>query len=213
MTGLRLSRALLAAVSSAVLATGLSACGSSGGSDDASVTSTTLRVVDPLELTLLESRIIDVVPQGFALVPDDDGETGPTDLVKAVADQGGGADVREFFVANRFSVGYQRMWSNPIQDQLLLFLYQFESGQGAQAQLDVIESSIRSNAGRTPLRSFSPGVPGSVGIENADPAGPVVAVLFSKGPYWVMMRLSGPDTALLRTQLTNMAQEQYDRLP
>lgn len=203
---LRLAGALVAV---AVLATG---CGRGG--DDATAATTTLPdVSDGLPLTQLENLLISRVPEGFSMVPDERGETGPTDLATAVRHQGGTPSVRTFFEDNQFTGGYQRLWTNANRHELVVFLYQYASPGGAQAQAEEIERSIRANEDSSRLRSFVPDVPGGVGLLAPQGNLWIAAVLFAKGHYWGMVRLSATDVDGARAQATTVARDQYQRLP
>lgn len=207
-------RARAVRLAGAIVAVAVLAAGCGRGGDDASAATTTLPdVSDGLPLTQLEHLLITRVPEGFSMVPDERGETGPTDLAAAVRHQGGTPSVRTFFEENQFTGGYQRLWTNATRHELVVFLYQYASAGGAQAQSREIERSIRANEDSSRLRSFVPDVPGGVGLLAPQGNLWIAAVLFSKGHYWGMVRLAAPDVDGARAQATTLARDQYQRLP
>src|SRR5687768_7539691 len=70
------------------------------------------------------------VPDGYMLQPDEMGDTGPSDLEKAVRDDGED-DARDVLTRTRFVRGYQRMWSRSEDDEIIAYVYQFADHAGA----------------------------------------------------------------------------------
>lgn len=208
-------RRVLVAVASALLLAGLTgACRSSAGGrggGGAPVTTTT-QVADGVELVLLRHLMVDKVPAGFTVMPDAVRDTGPSDLEKAVRDQGGEDADRDFLVRNGFLVGYQRLWRDQESTELLVFVYKFATFGGARAEAEAIASGLLSSAGD--LVPFQPaGIPGATGLETARTANRGVVVMFAKGGYWAMVQLVGDDSAMARAKAIGIARDQYDRLP
>jgi hypothetical protein len=83
---------------------------------------------DPTEL---ESLMVSDVA-GFEQQTDDVGDTGPSDLAKAISDDGED-DAEQFLTDGGFRRGYQRLWSNDADEQVLVFLYEFCDSAGAAA--------------------------------------------------------------------------------
>jgi hypothetical protein len=191
---------------------GAGACGR-GGSERTTATTTTLRIPDRIELSVFEQLVVDRVPTGFSVQPDDVGDTGPSDLAKAVRDQGGTSQDREFLVRNGFVRGYQRLWADADDNELIVFLYEFEDASGARAQADAVASELQTTSDVALTRFQPEGIPGAVGLESVDPDLPGVIVIFTKSGYWGMVRLLRPETDLARAQAVTVARDQYERLP
>lgn len=203
-------RAVLLALA---VALGGTAC-SSGGDEGAAATTLPPRLPDRLELSVVERLVVERVPPGFLLMPDDVRDTGPSDLAKAIRDQGGSPEDRDFLVDAGFSLGYQRFWLHEDDSELLVFLYEFASAEGAAAQLRQIETAIRNAAQRSRITAFrTTGIPDGVGLEASDSTEPAVAVLFTRGGFWSMVRLQGRDLETVRSQALSVAREQYSLLP
>ena len=79
---------------------------------------------DDADATELEALITDDVPTGFEQQPDAVGDTGPSDLAKAIRDDGND-DAEQVLTDLRFRRGYQRLWQTEDGDQLIVFLYEF----------------------------------------------------------------------------------------
>lgn len=204
-------RRLAATVAAAAMLLGGAACGGSAGSE--ATPTTRAGTSDGLALAQIERLLISRVPPGFVVAPEATTDTGPTDLATAVRHQGGTAEIRTFFEENGFNGGYQRLWVDPANHELLVFLYQYSSSEGAKAQSRQIEESIRANEDAATLRTFFPDTPGSIGLLAPQRNVWIAAVLFAKGDYWAMIRLAGPDGDAVRTQAAELAQAQWDRLP
>jgi hypothetical protein len=58
------------------------------------------------------------------------GDTGPSDLAKAISDDGE-ADAEQFLTDGRFRRGYQRLWSNAADERVVVFVYEFCDVAGA----------------------------------------------------------------------------------
>lgn len=100
--------------------------------DDAEAT-TTSRVVaceaGDLDPRTLAPMIVEEV-EGFTQEADDVGETGPSDLAKAILDDGE-RDAERVLNETGFRGGYQRLWSNEAGDEVILFVYEFCKEDGA----------------------------------------------------------------------------------
>ena len=97
-------------------------------------TTTTTRVVacvaGDLDPRQLAPSMIEDVPD-FAREPDDVGNTGPSDLGKAILDDGA-PDAERVLNETGFRAGYQRLWTNATGDELAVFVYQFCKEDGAR---------------------------------------------------------------------------------
>jgi hypothetical protein len=78
----------------------------------------------------LEALLITDPPAGYRRQPDSVGDTGPSDIAKAIRDDDE-ADAKQSLIAEGFVRGYQRMWATASGDQIVVFLYQFASAAGA----------------------------------------------------------------------------------
>lgn len=130
----------IAWVALAVLLIAVGCANESDDSDSASTTaaetaSTATDVVcepDDLDAAELEALTVDDVPDGFERQPDDVGDTGPSDLAKAISDDGH-EDAEEVITELGFRRGYQWLWepSEP-GEQLVSFVYEFCDEDGAR---------------------------------------------------------------------------------
>jgi len=68
---------------------------------------------------------------GFRRSPDEVGDTGPSDLAKAIRDDGQ-PDAEAVLEGTGFRRGYQRLWANDADEELVLFLYEFCKADGAE---------------------------------------------------------------------------------
>jgi negative regulator of genetic competence, sporulation and motility len=124
------------------------------------------------------------VPDGYMLQPDEVGDTGPSDLEKAVRDDGED-DARDVLTRTRFVRGYQRQWSRSEDDEIVSYVYQFADHAGA------VEYTNRLTA---------------------DPNFATSSVTFVKGPYSVQVVVNGSTPTGLETLVSALAEEQYSRL-
>ncbi len=80
--------------------------------------------------------IITEVPSEFKVMDDVYGDTGPSDLDKAVRDDSPDADekTRQLFVDEGFIHGYQRLWqTSDDNQQIIVFIYEFKTAEGAKS--------------------------------------------------------------------------------
>ena len=146
------------------------------------------------------------VPAGYAQQPDGVGDTGPSDLNKAVHDDGN-SDARQVLTADGFVAGYQRFWARNANDQIMDFVYQFDRPQGALSYMARSENEA-STAGARAIAVN--GVPGAYAYAIAGNQGPVVVILLPRAGYLAQIVIHGADaTVVLGNQL---AQEQYQLL-
>lgn len=197
----------------AVLATiTLAACSGGGqGSADGRIdpNGTASSVAESMED--LEEALDLAVPDGFERQPDSVGDTGPSDLEKAIRDDGGD-DAGDILTKSRFVRGYQRMWIRS-GDEIVSYVYQFADTAGA------VEYTNRLNTGRlAPTEGVSispfrvPNISGAVGVNTSEPTLASSSVTFVKGPYSVEIMVSGSTPTGLESLVTALAEEQYSRL-
>jgi hypothetical protein len=206
----------------ALLAAGV-ACG--GGGDHKSVaeakivttttlapTTTTTAPKLPASFDDLSRLIITAVPAGYTIQPNEVGDTGPSDLAKAVRDDGGN-DARSVLTKDGFVRGYQRLWNKTDNDQVIAFLYQFNDHAGAldYAQRGIAEVA-KGDKGVTVAPFDVPGIEGAVGLTGHDPTFSSSVVNFVKGPYAVQLVVNDPTPAGQVDLVRSLATDQSGRL-
>src|SRR5207253_2023084 len=110
----------------------------------------------------LESRLISAVPAGFKQEADNVGDTGPSNLEKAAADDGE-TDAKDVLTRDGFVAGYQRLWTSGAgqDNQIVDFLYQFKTAGGAS---DYLQRQVASAKSDGDTKEFTvDGIPGAVG--------------------------------------------------
>lgn len=156
----------------------------------------------------LEARLVSEVPEGYERQPDSVGDTGPSDLEKAIRDDTE-PDARDVLTDARFVAGYQRLWAKGEDANIITFLYQFEGPAGAAAYMERTLSGITdADEKATPFEV--PGVPGGRGLRAADDEGAGAVIVFTRGPYLGQIVVAGPDA--LTSVPADLARRQYDRL-
>jgi hypothetical protein len=125
--------------------------GALAGADEVTTTSqpstTTTRMVacvaGDLDPRSLAPVVVEEVP-GFSRETDDVGNTGPSDLAKAIRDDGE-RDAERVLNETGFRAGYQRLWTNEAGDELVLFVYEFCRDDGAERYasrtIDIFEAA------------------------------------------------------------------------
>ena len=129
----------------------------------------------------LEARLITEVPDGFEQQADDVGDTGPSDLDKAVRDDGT-PDARKELAAEGFVRGYQRLWLSPKEQQIIVFLYQFETPEGAAAAAKRSLGMFGGPGEETQTFTVD-GIPGAEGRAGSGPQAGGSVVLFTSASY------------------------------
>jgi hypothetical protein len=160
------------------------------------------------ETRALEDRLITDVPPGYIQQLDGLGDTGPSDLEKAIRDDGG-EDARTALVADGFVAGYQRFWARGEEAQIIEFLYEFRAPGGAQHYLSrVIDGALDPDSG---LTAFDvPGVPGARGFRGSPEGQEVAAAYFTRGPFNVQVLVIGGDAS--GSLVVELARQQYGLL-
>ena len=164
----------------------------------------------------LAAQIITSVPAGFVLQPDHVGNTGPSNLAKAVKDDGT-AGAKEALTTEGFVRGYQRLWSGPAQAQIIVFLYQFASSGGARQ--DFVRGTKQFSGTPPPsihVNKFSTALPTaqSLGIAGTGQgnSGAAAVIYFTTGVYNVQINCIGPTLPGLQARVTALAADQLSRL-
>jgi hypothetical protein len=151
-------------------------------------------------------------PEGYLLQPDQVGDTGPSDIVKASRDDGG-EDAADFLARTGFLRGYQRMWSRSASDDFVVYLYQFGDNAGAVEYTNRLTASATTPTSGVTIERFDvPAISGAVGVNASDPTFATSSVSFVKGPYSVQIEVNGKTLTGLQPLASALAEEQYSRL-
>jgi hypothetical protein len=146
------------------------------------------------------------------LQPDQVGDTGPSDLEKAIDDDGED-DARDVLTRTHFLRGYQRMWSRSEDDEMIAYVYQFADHAGAVEYTNRLTADAGAQTPGVSIGAFTvPGIDGAVGVNGSDPTFATSSVTFVKGPYSVQMVVNGATPTGLQSLATALAEEQHSRL-
>jgi hypothetical protein len=211
----------LSAAFAALAALALAACSVGGGGKpapaaqqgvEATTTSTTVAVKAARTMDELGKMLDLTVPEGYTVLADNVDDTGPSDLEKAVSDDGGD-DASDVLTGDHFVRGYQREWTLDENDQIIAYVYQFADATGAADYTRRVTEDSEGPADNGAMGRFSvPGIDGAVGVNGSDPNFAASTVTFAKGPYSVQVVVNGAKQAGLESLATSIAEEQYDRL-
>jgi hypothetical protein len=159
------------------------------------------------------SQALDInVPSGYTRQPDSVDDTGPSDLDKAVADDGED-DARDVLTRDRFVRGYQREWARSENDQIVSYVYQFADNAGAVDYTKRVTADAGAQTAGVSITTFTvPGIAGAIGVNGSDPSFATATVTFVKGPYSAQVVVNGTSAAGLQSLVTSLAEEQYSRL-
>jgi hypothetical protein len=195
-----------------VLAATLTACSSSSSPQ---TTPTSIANGAPTAASELSARIVTKVPDGFALQPDSVGNTGPSDLDKAIDDDGN-PDAATALRSEGFVRGYQRLWVGPGDAQIIVFLYQFETPTGARQAYTRAAGNYASELppGVHVTKFAVPGLPtaDATGIAGSDSTGAAGIVFFTTDVYSVQINCNTSAPARLKARALAIAQAQFNRL-
>ncbi len=205
-------------VAACVAAVVLSSCSSSKSdptsADPAPTTDVAASSGVPASDRELEALLVTTVPGGFELQPDDVGDTGPSDLAKAIRDDptdGGEQALRD----EGFVRGYQRLWVGPADAEIIVFLYQFETPAGAQADFERSKAFLDDEEFLPEATPFTvDGIPAaeSAAISASVPTAAVALVQFHTGVYNVQIVTNGPVIQGLQARVSSIAKDQLARL-
>ena len=200
--------------------TALSACSSGGGkpvvaagivtTTTAAATTTTVPKI-AASYDDLSRAIITTVPAGYTVQPNDVGDTGPSDLAKAVRDDGS-PDARTVLTRDQFVRGYQRMWAKTDGEQIVAFLYQFNDHAGAADYGPRSLAEAKSDPSLTMTPFGVPGIDGAIGGTVHAGTSTSSWVMFAKGPYAVQILVDGPSAAGQPDMVRALAADQFGRL-
>jgi hypothetical protein len=150
-------------------------------------------------------------PAGFVQQPDSVGNTGPSDLAKAVRDDGK-PDAASALTKAGFVAGYQRLWALADGTYAVVYLYNFSNRAGTvsyeQRGLSILASDA---ASKTTQHVAVPDIPGAVGITGTSQNRTIDAVVYTKGDYLVQVAMQGPSATYVSAE--QMAASQFSRLP
>jgi len=198
-------------VALAVLATvPLAACGGGAKQSTANGQVGTVKVAKSSEDLAKALNI--AAPDGYMLQPDQVGDTGPSDIVKASKDDGG-SDAQAFLTRTGFLRGYQRMWSRSESDDFIIYLYQFATPAGAAEYTNRLTADATTPAADVTLGQFPVSSIGTaVGVNATAKAFANSSVTFVKGPYSVQVIVNSTTPVGLQSLATALAEEEYSRL-
>ncbi|HVW33265.1 MAG TPA: hypothetical protein VHL53_12050, partial [Acidimicrobiia bacterium] len=152
------------------------------------------------------------VPDGYVVQPEERDDTGPSDLEKAISDDGGD-DAREVFTRDRFVRGYQREWALDDDDTIVSYVYQFADQAGAEDYTKRVTADAGSPGDGVTAATFDvPEIAGAVGVTGSDGTFSTATVTFAKGPYSVQLLVTSTKPDGLESLVTSLAGEQYSKL-
>jgi hypothetical protein len=198
----------------------LAACGGGGGKKstaEGQLESTTTTMKPPSVKVAknyedLAKALNIAAPEGYLRQPDEVGDTGPSDIVKASRDDGG-SDAQDFLARTGFLRGYQRMWSRSTSDDFVIYLYQFGNNAGAVEYTNRLTADATAPTSGVTIGRFDlPAISGAVGVNASDPTFANSTVTFVKGPYSVQIVVNGKRPLGLQPLAIALAEEQYSRL-
>lgn len=206
----------------ALIAILISGCTSSGTPQHsgASATSTQSQSAPksryPTSSAGLQALLVHRVPKGFVRKPDSYGDTGPSDLDKAIRDDRGAPDPRAVLTSAGFVRGYQRLWQQRDTAQVIVFIYQFGTRRGATSyeRYSVREGERMLAKQHVSAHPFKvTGLPSDAVAVFARVHGRVVAqVECTVGPFALQVAANGPPQTPVRTNASTVAQAQSARL-
>ena len=151
---------------------------------------------------------------GYVLQPDSVGDTGPSDLAKAKRDAANPKDGQEL-IKDHFTVGYQELFQNSAQDQVIVFVYQFATPTDAKTYCTYDTAGFYTNPGGAPVTHVPvPAIPGAVAGRFADAKTTTEAAGFGVGDSCVKaISVGGVGAQAPASGLgLAVAQRQYDLL-
>ncbi len=173
----------------------------------------TTTLAPPASIEELEARLVASVPGEFILQPDDVGDTGPSDLAKAVRDDGS-AGAEQALRSEGFVRGYQRLWIGPSDAEIIVFLYQFETPAGADAHFQRARAYLTAVTPPGATTFMVNGLPPTQSYAFAGSSTDLSAaiVLYGSGVFNVQVVCNGPESTDLEARASAIAKDQYDRL-
>ena len=149
----------------------------------------------------LRARLLQTLPAGYLMLVDNVDDTGPSDLDKAVRDDGA-ADARRVLTADGFVAGYQREWASGRSRSITEFVYQFATTTGATAYA---HRAVPLPPGAAAFAV--PGVPVARGVCASMGDGPACLVRLTRGDYVGQIVVDGADAS--PALALSLAQQQF----
>ena len=193
-----------------------SGCSSASKATSSATTTSKPRLVVPLAPTSfaeLAREIITRVPAGFYVQPDNTGDMGPADLVKA-SRKDTTPNARKVLSEEGFLRGYARLWVGPGRAEIIVIIDQFRSSVGARR--DYLQRASANRAHPPPgTHSFVvAGLPPdkSLGdISHSQEFGAGAVIQFTTGVYVVQVLCNGPGSEMtMARRVTSLATAQYE---
>jgi hypothetical protein len=188
----------MAGVALVALLVATGACSDDDPESSAQSTTTTSAAAcepDDLDPDELEAATVEVVPDGFELQPIEDYDTGPSDQAKAISDDS--EDGAEAALAE-FRRGYQWIWTDAADSQLISFVYEFCDGDAAQGYVDrglEFADQQATEAGYEITEFDVPDLDRESALTAAGDGARVAFVDVLEGPFYVRTQAFFPDTA------------------
>jgi hypothetical protein len=198
----------------------LGACSSSTKFSDPAATpatSTTSTTVSagavPRSFAELEARLVTKVPVGYIQQPDAVGDTGPSDLAKAVRDDDS-PNADKVLRAEHFVRGYQRLWESANKNQVIVFVYEFANVAGARADFLREKVAMRADEPAGAHDFVVPGRPAAstVAVAGTTAGTSAAVVLFTSSVYNAQVVCNGKGEAELQNCVSRIAEDQDNRL-
>ena len=170
----------------------------------AAVTSTTPATAE------VEALLLTDVPVGYTVSTENVGDGGPVDLEDAITEDGG-PDAGDALTAAGFDTGYQRVWVNDQEEEIVAYLYRFADASGAQRYATRLTQSRTEEEG---FRRFPvAGIPGANGFAGDIETGTSTVVIYAKGVHVVQLIVNAAVDRPQQAVATRLAAQQYTRLP
>lgn len=203
-----------------VIAALLSACSSSSAKPAAATSTkpTSVARATPRSFSELAARIVTKAPAGFVVQPKDKYDTGPSDLAKAIRDDGE-PNAGKILRAEKFVRGYQRIWIGPDKSQIIVFINQFAAQGGARQDYARYTQGHDSKPPPGAYKFAVTDLPAgrAVGVAQSDKDGSAVRIFFTTGVFTVQINCNVPNNDSetlpgLQTVATTIAEDQFARI-
>lgn len=160
----------------------------------------------------LAAKLVQTIP-GYVLQPDSVGDTGPSNVDKAVRDDGG-ANVRKELTDDHFVVGFQKLFSTPTKDRVIvLFAYQFADAAGANEYMNAsTKHEEMPQDGVVPTRFAVPGILGATGIQATHNGTTFHEVFFTKGNVGAEVQTNDENGDTAQPSAVEIATQEYPML-
>lgn len=164
----------------------------------------------PVASVNLESKLIKNLPAGYIVQSDDIGDTGPSDLGKAVVDDGE-YDALSVLTNDGFVKGYQRLWLKDDMHGVVVIVYQFASAAGASHYEERVRGFNAESDEEYVSTPFAvAGIPNAAGFMVEDVEGETAMVGFARGNFVAQVIVFGEDAT--PAAVTALAMQQYNNL-